>query len=423
MSGYEETYQAAIDATDEEDLKSKIEALRANPDYRLDQVKLDKTIGEYLTAAGRLAYEDKNNAPKIEWLRKLGAGIHHIVKGYAMAGNTEAVDSYFKKFEHSPQELSEILEPCIYGYFFSKKDNLVDQLYQKYKDDYDTSLSSKIAAYYASKGNESKAATYYSLYLDKIKSDPKEQKYFLRQMSTAFAESGHNLHFKAPFEILNKYEPENSSAIAAAYARAEKTELLIDFLNQLKDKKHEKFDRICNEVFADSADGGKHQQIQEVYKKYANKDTNKAIALAYKATGDMASAKKFDLRLIINDYLDDRKKCKEPGEVQPKEYKYSWLPKFFQKGYTEKERAVNALEKALNGEAVDLESYLDTLRDGNLGKSLRTFIKNGRADYLNIKGEALAPAGQEIRTVTDFVRCLDAKVNNKPMPKLGTSFL
>ncbi|MBA2710410.1 MAG: ankyrin repeat domain-containing protein [Tatlockia sp.] len=106
---------------------------------------------------------------------------------------------------------------------------------------------------------------------------------------------------------------------------------------------------------------------------------------------------------IISSYLDNRsKKVDETGKI--KIYLHTFIPQFFQKSFMEKENAVSALTKALNGDKVDLASHLSTLRNGDLGNQLRKFIKDGHANSI---------VGFKVKTVREFVAALETQVNPK----------
>ncbi|WP_419419167.1 hypothetical protein ACNVED_11570 [Legionella sp. D16C41] len=105
------------------------------------------------------------------------------------------------------------------------------------------------------------------------------------------------------------------------------------------------------------------------------------------------------LKKIVDTYLPSRKKNVTENKIN--EYKNSYLP-FFQKSYQQKEQAFNALTEALNGIPVDLLSHLETLREDNLGKALRAFIKNGQANVI---------VGKDVHTVTEFINELHKQVN------------
>jgi len=110
-----------------------------------------------------------------------------------------------------------------------------------------------------------------------------------------------------------------------------------------------------------------------------------------------------ELRDILTTYLQERTDKRDTKTKITKEYLHSTLFKVFQKSYTEKKGAVEALQDALDGKKTDLNKHLATLRDGNLGKNLRAFIKAGKANQI--------VGGQEVNTVTDFVHALHSQVN------------
>ncbi|CDZ79056.1 ankyrin repeat protein [Legionella massiliensis] len=110
---------------------------------------------------------------------------------------------------------------------------------------------------------------------------------------------------------------------------------------------------------------------------------------------------KSELDDIIEQYLDHRtNQVDDQGKT--KEYLRYYISGFFQKSFSQKKDAVNILQQALKGEKVDLAAHLATLRNGNLGKQLRAFIRSGKADCL---------VGCKVETVSSFVAILHAKVN------------
>jgi hypothetical protein len=52
-----------------------------------------------------------------------------------------------------------------------------------------------------------------------------------------------------------------------------------------------------------------------------------------------------------------------------------------------------------------LSEHLSTLRNGNLGKALRAFVKSGKGNVL---------VGKDVNTVSDFVQALQEKNSNQP---------
>jgi hypothetical protein len=378
----------------------------------MDEKVTNKETGKKFTAASMLAYEAKSDSDieKVKWLYELGAEASEIVKGYAMAGNSPAIAYYLQK---ESEFLSALHEKCVQGYIFANKHELVKDLYNK-----DPDLCINIANEYALANNPDKAFEYYSLLPDE-KLEPGEEsakEMGLRDSFLLLAKSGFNFEENSGFkEIYHKNPEQFYSSIVNGYAMGGKIDSLVNYLDDLKNnKKVGNFSELCKEAFFHLALCGHNNEIDKLYKnkEYVNKDTNAAIVNGYLASTKYKSAAKgFDVDKILTDYLENRKK-------DPRQYKYEWLPKFFQKSLSDKETAVDLLKRALKGEAVDLSAQLHVLQNGDLGRELRAFVKNGRADYLEVNGKPLVGAdGEKIRTVTDFVNALDAVVN----PKLDES--
>ncbi len=118
-----------------------------------------------------------------------------------------------------------------------------------------------------------------------------------------------------------------------------------------------------------------------------------------------------ELKTLVNGYLADREKYKNKGEVdEVKEYFYPYpLLTFFQKSYSQKKAAIKCLFDGLDGRAVGFdESDVSTLRDGNLGKTLRGFVKSGKADAI---------VGQKVSTIREFLGCLATQPSNLSQPR------
>jgi hypothetical protein len=399
--------QAAIESKTEEEFLTKLEVLVEDPNYNLDEKILDPDTGQQFTAASLLAF--RGQAAQVRCLYELGADVTEIVKGYAMAGNAAEISYYLKEYEEHPFILSQLRSACVVGYVFADKQDLISELHEQ-----DFSISDLIAESYALAGKEDLAAAYYILH---VRTFPDQKEELLQILVSDIARSRHgeitNPLFK---EALEANPSQFYLPIVQGYARSGRTDKLITYLDDLKQKNIPNFNEICNKAFFDSAAYGHHLQVEELYKKFANKDTNSTIFNGYLSTNNREAAKGFYVDAILQSYLIKRKLDTEPGTKLTREYKHKWLPKFFQKSFKEKEDAVNALEAALHGEKISLEPYLATLRDGTLGKDLRAFIKKGRADYLEINGMPLVGEdGQKIRTVTDFVRAVEKIVNPKPV--------
>lgn len=122
--------------------------------------------------------------------------------------------------------------------------------------------------------------------------------------------------------------------------------------------------------------------------------------------------KKYNINFILDSYIEKRKEVKD-FSGKTKEYFYGGFFSNFQKSFNEKNEAIKALKSALNGNSVDLSSHLSTLRNGNLGRELRTFIKRGM-------GTALV--GKEVNTVTEFVMALSEKNTALLQSKITSEF-
>ncbi len=130
----------------------------------------------------------------------------------------------------------------------------------------------------------------------------------------------------------------------------------------------------------------------------------KAIAEGYARAGNHDKQKKYDINYLLDSYLKERTEMTHSGVT--KEYLHRSVPSFFQKSFTQKKAAVDALKSALEGKDVNLSEHSSTLRNGTLGKELRAFIKSGMGSNL---------VGKEVTTVSDFVLALQDK-NVRPRP-------
>lgn len=133
-----------------------------------------------------------------------------------------------------------------------------------------------------------------------------------------------------------------------------------------------------------------------------------APAIAVTAAGAAAALSPASrLKSLLDVYLEQRS-AKTDANKQTKTYLHGRLFACFQFSFSQKEAAVTALKHALDGEPTDLLPHLATLRNGNLGKTLRAFIKEGHAD---------AMVGHEVRTVRDFVYGLNERLLSSAKPK------
>lgn len=120
-----------------------------------------------------------------------------------------------------------------------------------------------------------------------------------------------------------------------------------------------------------------------------------AIAFGYALVGNHEK----QINYLLESYFEERVAVTD-SSGRTKEYFYGSFFSVFQKSFTQKREAVQALKSALQGKNVDLTDHLSTLRNGNLGKELRAFVKSGMGNTL---------VGKEVTTVSDFVQALQEK--------------
>ncbi|KTC71558.1 hypothetical protein Lbir_1710 [Legionella birminghamensis] len=101
-----------------------------------------------------------------------------------------------------------------------------------------------------------------------------------------------------------------------------------------------------------------------------------------------------ELNQLLAGYLEER--TKDTRQYQ------SGFAGLFQKSLLQKEKAVHAMKLALADpeEAKELMEHLSVLRQGELGKSIRAFVKDGKANDI---------IGHPVHTVTEFIQALSAQ--------------
>lgn len=105
---------------------------------------------------------------------------------------------------------------------------------------------------------------------------------------------------------------------------------------------------------------------------------------------------------ILDEYLNRRSAVKD-DKNRTRDYLHCRFFSCFQKSYSQKQQAVIALKSVLNGDTnVSLLPHLATLRNGQLGKTVRAFIKAGHANHI---------VSTPVNTVREFVRALQ----NRPV--------
>jgi hypothetical protein len=149
---------------------------------------------------------------------------------------------------------------------------------------------------------------------------------------------------------------------------------------------------------------GNHEQVEDYRTQHGASVHD--IAYGYALAGNhekQKKYKKYDINYLLDSYLKERTAVVD-SSGRTKEYFHGSFFAVFQKSFTQKRDAVTALKSALSGDNVDLSEHLSTLRNGNLGKELRAFVKSGMANAL---------AGKEVNTVSDFVQALQDKNSNQ----------
>ncbi len=133
-------------------------------------------------------------------------------------------------------------------------------------------------------------------------------------------------------------------------------------------------------------------------------------------SGNKDSAKKESKNaLVIENLITAITSYKKQRNELTAEYYHQWLPHFFQKSRTSKLdstemllEALTALKEGKSASNIDLQKYQDVIRNGELGRTLRTPIKEGKLDAL---------FGKKITTVSEFIKELEDSVKAQNSPK------
>jgi hypothetical protein len=387
MAGYDDILAAVSAAENKPDLKNRLDALRrANKGYYIDDKKRDADIKQDFTVAAKLAYESRNNeslGKKVKWLRQLGADPSEIAMGYAMAGDNKRVNFYRNKLKADPNKI-------LHGYILGNHNKYVT----KYIDMYGAKPLTAITAY-AILGDGDLVKSIINTY----KTLSEEQVW--NAIVSGWAQGGHDTTIDEKYLSLAQYAPAIVYGYALVGNQARVNEIvgiaLQDFDNT--DENHIKYrSEIFNNIATGYAEGGHHELAKQLHQEHP-KIPAKAFEQGYKARLDVGRANEFNLSKIVTAYLKERKNIKDGKEGPTREYKTINFP-FFQFSFTKKKAAVEALKEALKGNYDannQLTDHLPALRDGNLGKGIRKFVKEGFADEL---------VGKEVRTVSDFVKAL-----------------
>jgi hypothetical protein len=396
---YELVYQAAQEASDRKELKKKLDELaKANPNFFIDERKMDIT-GIAFTAASRLAYESIQNsdpenklADKALWLCELGADYEEAAMGFALAGDKACVALWHKEYEVDPAAL-------VFAYFLGKGKEEGGALAKPYIDKYKISPLIEAGAL-AFRG----AKVELDLLYKELINDGADITELTGQICFNAGRSG---RYDLAEDYKNRYTASSGSELASItrkYIQGIAQSGDFEWLDpQLKDTTLPKEDVIA--VIKGYAQGGFHEKVKETRQQHHISPD--IVAQAYRECRNMGRAKEYDLDALLDSYLKERSEVRDKKTGKTKEYK--GLPiGLFQKSFKEKEAAVKALKTVINGGELpageNLIDHLSTLRNGNLGKALRQYVRGGMADDR---------FDREVRTVTQFITELQEQINFK----------
>jgi hypothetical protein len=406
---HELVYQAAKEANSKDDLKKKLDKLaKAHPGFFIDEPKstfylLKMEVRPDLrwtrfTAASRLAYEVANSfkhsdAIKIDWLCQLGANAEEVAMSFALAGDEQRAKACQEAYNVDPASL-------VYALIFGQGINK-SVLAQEYIFTYEVSPF-VIASALAARGEIEDLQDYYD---DLLTKQPKiNLPELIQTICINAARYGHESIICRFRTFYPGNQKDLESFMVPGRAMAERPGIMENFLKLVGRKISEMEYNLVIHAVKSYIAVGLHDKVKTLCQQL--KLNPEIIAKAYIEHGNKGRAKEYSIQELLNSYYDERKAILDKNN-QPKQYKGLPIP-FFQKSFDEKTAAITALVKVLNGEApanFDLRQHLSTLRDGNLGKALRKFVKEGMADHF---------VGEEVRTVTAFITALEKKI-----PKSG----
>jgi hypothetical protein len=363
MSYYDLIYKAASESTSKEDLEKKLNKLKRLGNFNIDDKKREKNTRLEFTAASKLAYEKKFD--QVEWLRELGADTDNIAHSYAMKGCHEQVETYFLCHGATSTTIA-------HGYAVSGDDERVEMYRKNHKANREL-----IAQGYAEGGHFKQVKTYYETY----------------QVAPDYIARGYAMY--GNHKGVDEYRGYGASTgmIAEGYAAGG--------YHAYVDRYFKEDPEIADDIAKGYARGGYHKEVETYRRKYGA--SVEAIADGYFLRGDNNKVKEYDLKKLLESYLE-KKTASHEAHGHAKKYKIP-LFSFFQKTFEQKEAAVSALLKALRGNPVDdLNTHLSTLNKGTLGQQLNAFIKAGKAKDL---------VGPEVHTIKGFVKALQVKIEKK----------
>lgn len=214
MNYFQEFYDAAV-AGDEERIKKMLDEGAIIGEYKQGSMRIN--------AAFQLAKDGKDQA--VELLRKYGASVHDIARGYAVAGNHKKVEEYRRWHGASVAAIAS-------GYAEGLHHEKVTEYYEKYKGDFNNknsfTLTTAIAQGYVVANCTEKVEEYRN----------KETPASISAIALTYAELG-NTQAEVYLKINTlpeEYKDELINVIAYGYASGGHGQELTTFYNQHRQK-------------------------------------------------------------------------------------------------------------------------------------------------------------------------------------------
>lgn len=420
---FEDIYLCAKSSHSQQELEKKLKLLYGG----LNSLRIEPPLD--ISAAGQLAYEGDDE--RVQWLVELGASKAYAAAGYARAGKHKKVHEYAKDLYESPTDNDKIkTKDLIAQAYVSAGFDIKNIPDPNVADNLKNLDPAALAIGYAAAGNDNKVQECYDALIVKYQNTRNTQaynastntKYSLEEATNianpiiayAYALAGNikkaEKFFPTPEKpITNNNLTDDAKNIASAYARAgnhRKVKELFDAYNLNMNEIYDIYNNVGNEL--------RYNALYDFVINNTIKDReafgNAIISPLTKIQLHLRKANdhKQELSNLIYKYLEDREQKADANDKTRQYLHGSFFP--FQKSFLDKKLAVNALQRSLDGEHIDLLEHLSTLRNGKLGKELRTFIKSGKANDL--------VDGQKVHTVTEFITALHKKCNPSQNPSV-----
>jgi hypothetical protein len=339
---YDQIYEEAKKASNFEGLRNKLIKLYGNKEkIHVDERKIGQP---YITAAAQLAFEKEYE--KVEWLEQLGAYQGYIARAYAYSRNHKMVKKYGREAQH-----------IVIGYAMAGADKLVCEYVRN-----DPDLIQMAAIGYAMAGR---------CIEDILKTLNISDKSMHAAMAYGYAINGDHQNIDALFYSDASNERKIFLNAGLGYAES------------LNDKKVRDY-------------------LKNGWLTYGEINSSAYRDILNASSLNRSMARRYDIKYLLKEYSEKRSNIRD-SNGDTKEYFYSKFFADFQKSFTQKRDAVDALSSALDGRNVDLMKHKSTLRNGQLGEKLRAFVKSGCANELI--------DGKEVNTISNFLIALQDKIS------------